>query len=309
MGEGADPAGFGRILRGHRVAAGLTQEELAGHAGLSVRALSDIERGRTSRPRARSVRLLADVLELDEPARTRLMSALHNDADQVGPSGAVGSHVDLRQPAAAAPSRAGALLDPQASPVMSLADTAPADVSGANVGPAAAVRPDIGARLGRIRRARWARWSAVGVAAALAGGLFWWTVLSHGAPSAPVTDGAYPAVGHCDYGARQLASSTVRARDGTFWGTVEVRYSYRCAAVWTRFDPGPAFANASAATVTFKIVRRPGGKDEVSSAVDPGRRQRTGLLLLHGGCAQGSARITELGKALAGATTSCQAPP
>lgn len=39
---------FGRILRDARVAKGLTQEELAFRAGMSVPYLSDIERGRSS---------------------------------------------------------------------------------------------------------------------------------------------------------------------------------------------------------------------------------------------------------------------
>ncbi|MBV9449321.1 MAG: helix-turn-helix domain-containing protein [Streptosporangiaceae bacterium] len=306
MGEGADPVGFGRILRGYRVAAGLTQEELARQAGLSVRALSDMERGCTSRPYGRSVRMLADALELDEPARTRLMSALHNDTEQDGHSEVADSHGDQRQPAAARPRRAEALLDPEPGPLTSLAHTASADVTGAKVGSAAAPAWISRARLDRVRRARWAPRSAVGVAAVLAGGLLWWTLLGHGAL---VTDGAYPTVAQCDYNAQQLASSAVRAKDGTYWGTVEVRYSYRCAAVWARFDPSPAFASASAATVTLKIARRPGGKNEVSIVVDPEHKPRTGMLLLHGGCAQGSALITELGQALASASTSCKAPP
>jgi hypothetical protein len=62
-------------------------------------------------------------------------------------------------------------------------------------------------------------------------------------------------------------------------------------------------------TVTFKIVRRPGGENEVSSAEDLEHRQRTGMLLLPGGCAQASALITEPGRVLASATTSCQPPP
>ena len=36
---------FGDLLRGYRLAAGLTQEELAAQAGLSARGLSDLERG------------------------------------------------------------------------------------------------------------------------------------------------------------------------------------------------------------------------------------------------------------------------
>jgi tetratricopeptide (TPR) repeat protein/transcriptional regulator with XRE-family HTH domain len=59
---------FGDLLRRHRVAAGLTQEELAERAGLSVRAVSDLERGIKSRPHRDTVRLLAEALRLDGPA-------------------------------------------------------------------------------------------------------------------------------------------------------------------------------------------------------------------------------------------------
>jgi DNA-binding SARP family transcriptional activator/tetratricopeptide (TPR) repeat protein/transcriptional regulator with XRE-family HTH domain len=54
---------FGTLLRGHRAVAGLTQEELAELAGLSVRAVANWERGR-ARPRRHSVALLADALGL-----------------------------------------------------------------------------------------------------------------------------------------------------------------------------------------------------------------------------------------------------
>ncbi|RKT08915.1 NB-ARC domain-containing protein [Streptomyces sp. 1114.5] len=57
---------FSRLLAGHRVAAGLTQEELAAAAGVSLRALGDMERGRTRGPQRRTVRALARALGLDE---------------------------------------------------------------------------------------------------------------------------------------------------------------------------------------------------------------------------------------------------
>ena len=40
---------FGELLRQHRLAAGLTQEELAERARISVRAISDLERGYVER--------------------------------------------------------------------------------------------------------------------------------------------------------------------------------------------------------------------------------------------------------------------
>lgn len=64
------------MLRQHRICAGLSQQELADRAGLSVRALSDMERGRTSRPYIRSVRLLCEALGLPETSRIELFNAL-----------------------------------------------------------------------------------------------------------------------------------------------------------------------------------------------------------------------------------------
>ncbi|HEY7146948.1 MAG TPA: tetratricopeptide repeat protein [Streptosporangiaceae bacterium] len=66
---------FGSILHRYRMTAGLTQEELAERAGLSVRALRDMERGRTRRPYQQSVRLVADALTLAGPARSQLLRA------------------------------------------------------------------------------------------------------------------------------------------------------------------------------------------------------------------------------------------
>ena len=66
---------FGDVLRWHRLAAGLTQEELADQAGLSVRGLSDLERGARLVPRRETVRLLAEALHLSAAERTRLEAA------------------------------------------------------------------------------------------------------------------------------------------------------------------------------------------------------------------------------------------
>jgi tetratricopeptide (TPR) repeat protein/DNA-binding XRE family transcriptional regulator len=63
------------LLRRHRMAAGLTQEELAERSGLSVRTISNIERGRTAGPYSRSVRMLAEALRLPDRAREELQQA------------------------------------------------------------------------------------------------------------------------------------------------------------------------------------------------------------------------------------------
>ena len=63
------PHGFGQVLRDHRVAAGLTQESLAERAGLSVRGLSDLDRGLRHNPRLETVRRLTDALAFQGEAR------------------------------------------------------------------------------------------------------------------------------------------------------------------------------------------------------------------------------------------------
>ncbi|MDT9687313.1 helix-turn-helix domain-containing protein [Streptomyces sp. P9(2023)] len=70
---GAGRPGFGEVLRGHRRAARLTLEQLAEVSGVSARTLSDMERGRSKGPQARTVTALADALKLDGTARTRLI--------------------------------------------------------------------------------------------------------------------------------------------------------------------------------------------------------------------------------------------
>ena len=62
--ENAPAASFAALLRRHRVATGLSQEALAERAGLSVRAISDLERGARRAPYRETVRLLADALAL-----------------------------------------------------------------------------------------------------------------------------------------------------------------------------------------------------------------------------------------------------
>lgn len=66
---------FAALLRDRRRAVSLTQEDLADRSGLSVRAISDLERGRTSRPYRRSVQLIADALNLSEGAREEFLRA------------------------------------------------------------------------------------------------------------------------------------------------------------------------------------------------------------------------------------------
>ncbi|MFE1250258.1 helix-turn-helix domain-containing protein [Streptomyces sp. NPDC058735] len=90
------------MLKRHRGRCGLTQQQLADFATLSVRAIRDLESGRVRRPRRESVGLLADALRLSGPERQQLHTA-------------GGSPADLRDtlPAPAAPP---ALAEPPAPP-------------------------------------------------------------------------------------------------------------------------------------------------------------------------------------------------
>ena len=64
---------FGEMLRSLRKRAGLTQADLAAEAEISLRALSNLERGAARRPHPDTVLLLARALGVDEPTRDRLV--------------------------------------------------------------------------------------------------------------------------------------------------------------------------------------------------------------------------------------------
>jgi tetratricopeptide (TPR) repeat protein/DNA-binding CsgD family transcriptional regulator/transcriptional regulator with XRE-family HTH domain len=69
------PDTFAGVLRRLRTGIQLTQEELARAANLSVRAVSDLERGVVTTPHRDTVRLLADALQLMGPVRTEFEAA------------------------------------------------------------------------------------------------------------------------------------------------------------------------------------------------------------------------------------------
>jgi len=76
------PGSFGAYLKTLRATAGVTQEELATNAGLSVHAVSALERGERRRPHMETVRALATALGLKDDARDALLRAARAQADQ-----------------------------------------------------------------------------------------------------------------------------------------------------------------------------------------------------------------------------------
>jgi predicted ATPase/DNA-binding CsgD family transcriptional regulator/transcriptional regulator with XRE-family HTH domain len=80
---------FGVLLRRHRLLAGLSQEELAERARVSLSAVGALERGINRRPYPRTAALLADALDLTADGRAELVRAARSDdgATQLVPSG------------------------------------------------------------------------------------------------------------------------------------------------------------------------------------------------------------------------------
>ena len=92
----AVPPAFRDLLKRYRAAVGLTQEELAERARLSVRSIADLERGARRTPRKDTVHLLAAALSLspddralfEAAARPRATtSTLQPPASILGPAG------------------------------------------------------------------------------------------------------------------------------------------------------------------------------------------------------------------------------
>src|SRR5215831_9036061 len=66
---------FGQLLRRYRLAAQLTQEDLAARAGVGARSIGALERDVSRFPHAETLRLLADTLGLTGDARSAFEAA------------------------------------------------------------------------------------------------------------------------------------------------------------------------------------------------------------------------------------------
>ena len=90
-----DAPTFGDLLRQHRRARALTQEALAERAGVSVRTISDLERGARTHPYRETAHLLADALALIGNARAALLAAARRSLPPGGPTGHASRDVSL----------------------------------------------------------------------------------------------------------------------------------------------------------------------------------------------------------------------
>jgi predicted ATPase/transcriptional regulator with XRE-family HTH domain len=80
------PTHFGALLKRYRQSARLSQEGLAERAGLSARAISDLERGVNRTPRYATLEALATALALSAPQRDLLQAAAQPDLTSDAPS-------------------------------------------------------------------------------------------------------------------------------------------------------------------------------------------------------------------------------
>jgi transcriptional regulator with XRE-family HTH domain len=98
------------VLRQARWSTGLTQEELAARCGVSVRTISDIERGHVMRPRATTLRQLALGLAMTEEDTRNLLLL-----GRTGQDAGSGHLVAAEAPGRGAPALPGRALGPLAA--------------------------------------------------------------------------------------------------------------------------------------------------------------------------------------------------
>src|SRR6188768_555140 len=85
------PRSFGAHLKALREAAGFTQEELATIAGLSVHAVSALERGERRRPHVETLRALSAALDLTGATRDAFFGSARSTAHAPGADELVGA--------------------------------------------------------------------------------------------------------------------------------------------------------------------------------------------------------------------------
>ena len=126
----AESGTFAALLRRLRTEAGLTQEELAEAACVSVRSVSDWERGITRTAHREPARLLADALGLSGAARTEFDAIARGRSPAEGPAAATAEATGASGPTQALPRDISSFTGRQAE----LADLIAAATAGGGVG-------------------------------------------------------------------------------------------------------------------------------------------------------------------------------
>ncbi|MEU1419783.1 helix-turn-helix domain-containing protein [Kitasatospora sp. NPDC005751] len=121
------------MLARFRVLAGLTQAELARAAGISLRALGDMERGRTRGPQQRTVQALAVALRLDPDRTAALDRAARDGRPRRTPTRARAPRPAPGTAAPAAPETPAAV-DAPATETETVPATVPANATAADAG-------------------------------------------------------------------------------------------------------------------------------------------------------------------------------
>jgi len=91
------PGTFGAQLKALREAAGFTQEELATIAGLSVHAVSALERGERRRPHLETVRSLSAALDLTGASRDAFVASARGFSQTIGDEEPIGASLPLQR--------------------------------------------------------------------------------------------------------------------------------------------------------------------------------------------------------------------
>ena len=99
------PGSFGAHLRALRENAGFTQEELATIAGISVHAVSALERGERRRPHVETVRALSAALDLTNASRDAFLESARAPARTTAADELMGRHCRCRSPGWSAATR------------------------------------------------------------------------------------------------------------------------------------------------------------------------------------------------------------
>src|SRR5215471_9914027 len=94
----SDFASFGALLRRYRVAAHLTQKQLAERVGMSSRSIAALEHGDRRPPPAATAALMANALNLSYTERAAFQAAVHSIDPTAGASASTHDS-DARRPA------------------------------------------------------------------------------------------------------------------------------------------------------------------------------------------------------------------